>query len=97
MPGLVIEFGKKKKSSLADEIASKIPSPSKLRKSASMSDESEDDGSGNAAAEAAFDAFCEAVKRGDSKAGVKAFKLLDSLTEEDEDQEEVDEEENDEE
>lgn len=93
MPGLVIEFGQKKKGSLADEIASKIPNPSKLRKSAAMQDSGDEEDSGNAAAESALEAFWEAQRKGDAKAGVRAFKLLDSLAcgeDEDETQDEED-------
>jgi NAD(P)H-dependent flavin oxidoreductase YrpB (nitropropane dioxygenase family) len=98
MAELIIGLGRPRKS-LASDIAKSIPSPSKLRKQQAMEsvDES-DDGGGDSAAESAFDVFSEAVKRGDSKAGVKAFKLMSKLcfdeyeaNEDDEDDDEQDE------
>lgn len=77
MAELVIGFGKSK--SLAEDIAKKIPPPGKLRKQKAM-EESDDEG-GSAAAEAAFEAFAEALSSGDGKAGVKAFRLMSRLCE----------------
>lgn len=76
--GIMIEVGPAKKKSLADDIASKIPPPGKLRKQKAMEG---DDDEASAAAESAFEAFAEAVSAGDTKAGVKAFRVLQRLCE----------------